>query len=768
VENERQPSGDAAMPRRWVMIGVIASAVIVLSLPVYLLKQRVLGARDGTVDAQAATFVGREQCIDCHEAAYEGWVGSDHDRAMAVANDSTVVGDFEDSEFEHGGVVSRFYRRDGKYFVHTEGPGGEMGEFEIRYTFGFEPLQQYLIPLPGGRLQALSTAWDVVQNRWFFLYPGQDIPADDWLHWTRGAQNWNGMCAECHSTNLVKGYDAETQTFNTTWSEIDVSCEACHGPGSLHVAWAEIPPMGRPAVDDYALVIPTSNVTARQQVESCAPCHSRRAELGDYDHRRTDFLSNLVPSELREGLYHADGQILDEVYVYGSFVQSKMYHNDVRCADCHDAHSLRLREEDNALCAQCHRADAYDTSDHHFHQKVYEGAPSDGALCVKCHMPEQPYMVIDDRADHSLRVPRPDLTAELGVPNACTQSGCHDDRPLQWSVDAFRQWYGEAQKPHYGTILAAGRDGQPEALPDLVRLAGDNLYPAIVRATALSLLAGYPGQVSVDAFNRALADEEALVRHTAVRDLNATDPAVFVELVAPLLFDPVNAVRIRAAAQLAGVPRGGLQPYQVEALDTTLAEYRETMEYSLDFAFANQNLGNLYQALGDPERAMRYYESAIEIDDLFFPAKVNLALLYNSMGRNPAAAALLREVLAVDPEQYSVAYNLGLLLAEMGQHAEGVEYLQRASDGLPRQARMHYNLGLTLQFLGRVQPAEAALRKALDVELDNLDFLYALADHYIKRGDPQLALPLAEEMIAKHPQNRMGHDIKAYIEGVSR
>ena len=106
--------------------------------------------------------------------------------------------------------------QDGRFFVHTRGPGGEMGEFEVAYTFGIEPLQQYLIPFTGGRLQCLTIAWDVERGEWFHLYPDQEVPPDDWLHWTRNAQNWNGMCAECHSTNRIKGYDSESQTFSTT------------------------------------------------------------------------------------------------------------------------------------------------------------------------------------------------------------------------------------------------------------------------------------------------------------------------------------------------------------------------------------------------------------------------------------------------------------------------------------------------------------------------------------------------------------------------
>jgi len=685
---------------RWKVLGVAATAVIVLSVPAWVIRQG--GAETtGQIEEAGATFVGREVCRPCHEAAFTSWQGSDHDLAMDVATAEAVRGDFENAVFISKGVTSSFFMRDGKFFVNTEGPGGEMGDFEITHTFGHEPLQQYLVPFPGGRLQCLSIAWDADLGEWFDLNPDTVIPFDDWLHWTRAAQNWNGMCAECHSTNLLKNFDAASNTYDTTWSEIDVSCEACHGPGSDHVAWADIQPMARPDLPDYGLVVRTGGITSQEQVELCAPCHSRRSELGDWDHSTMALLDSHLPSVLDEGLYHSDGQILDEVYVWGSFTQSKMYANDVRCTDCHDAHSMKLLFEGNDLCLQCHRADAYDTSEHHFHKKIHEGQPSDGALCIKCHMPEQPYMVIDERADHSLRVPRPDLSQTLGTPNACSQGGCHGDKPLSWSVDAFTKWYGQAKKPHYGPTLLAGRDGRPEALDDLVRLAGDELYPAIVRATALSLLGRYPGEESTRAFAVALADPEPLLRHTAVSSFVASSPEELVELVAPLLFDPMRAVRMQAAVQLADAPDQLLKPYQREALADTLAEYRKAMEHSLDFAFAGHNLGNLAARLGDAAEAERYYRAAVSIDDLFYPAKANLAVLLNARGQNEEAEAILRSILEAYPEQHEVAYSLGLLLAEMGRYTEAESYLARAAAGMPDHPGAERNLRAIREYLAQ-------------------------------------------------------------------
>jgi tetratricopeptide (TPR) repeat protein len=749
--------------QKWKTVGLIATLVIVLTIPVYTMKERRARAMREQIDAfPGATFVGREQCVGCHRKAFDSWVGSDHDKAMAVATNSTVLGDFDNAVFESSEITARFYRSDGKFFVRTEGPDGEPGDFEILYTFGVEPLQQYLIPFPGGRLQCLTIAWDTVRGEWFYLYPGQDIPPEDWLHWTRPAQNWNGMCAECHSTNLVKNYDPVSKTFATTWSEINVSCEACHGPGSRHVEWAQLQPMARPDSKNYELVIQTSDIDSQQQVELCAPCHSRRTELGDYDHGRAILMDNIAPSILEEGLYHADGQILEEVYVYGSFVQSKMYKNNVRCNDCHDVHDLKLIKEGNELCLQCHEREVYDSYDHHFHKREHEGKPSDGHLCVKCHMPEQPYMVVDWRADHSLRVPRPDLSLEIGAPNACNQAGCHDDKSVAWSLEHYVKWYGLARKPHYGTILATGRRGAPEARDRLIRLSGDALYPAIVRATALALLSAYRGEESTAAFNRALSDDDPLVRYTAVDNLNPSSTEELVALLVPLLFDPVRVVRLQVASRLVGIPDRFFKLYQRDALAAAVAEYTEAMEYSLDFAFAGHNLGNLYTRLGDPKRAQAYYEAAIEIDDLFYPAKTNLAMLYNSQGRNDDALKLLREVVEDYPEQYEMAYSLGLLLAEMSRLDEAAVYLELAAAGMPDRPRVFYNLGLIQQQLGR--DGKAALMRAVELEPDNFDYLYAVADYYIKRGEFLDALAMVERMIASQPENRIGHDLKANIE----
>jgi len=757
----------------WEWTGLVAALVIVIALPLYYFSFE--QARDTSVVAEPGpTFVGSAQCRDCHNREFDTWQGSHHDLAMDVASETTVLGDFNDAEITIFGTTSRFYKRDDKFFVHTNGPGGEMGDFEITHTFGWFPLQQYLVPFPGGRLQTLPIAWDVKQAKWYRVPPAEPLAPDDWLYWTNAAQNWNGMCAQCHSTNLEKNYDIETDSYNTTWSDIDVGCEACHGPGSKHMEWAQISEMARPQSANFELVQQTSNISSREQVELCAPCHSRRGSMGDDAHVKSDLLDNYLPSLLTGDLYFADGQILEEVYVYGSFTQSKMYRHDVRCSDCHEVHSIKLVKEGNELCLQCHRAAQYDSFEHHFHkQEGAEGEPiksvegeilfdvGTGAQCVQCHMPGRYYMGPDYRPDHSFRIPDPLLDAAIGAPDACLR--CHADQESQWSIETVNKWYGPGQSHHYGTILASGRRADPDAAEDLIRLAADPLYPVIVRATALSLLANYPGVESVQAMEIALMDEEARIRRAAVEFIHLPEPAQLAKRIIPTLYDPVKTVRIEAARRLAGNLSSYLDAAQKKLHQLVLQEYETAMKYSGDFSFARFNLANLYVDLGRPEDAISHFEAAIRIDDQFYPAKVNLAIAYNQQGQNERAAQLLREVLTQQPELYEVHYSFGLLLVEMQKYREATGYLEQAVKGLPGRARIHYNLGLLYQHLQNPGLAENELRAAVLIEPENLDFQYGLVDHYLKRGLFEKARPIAEDMASMHPENPIGGQILEYI-----
>ena len=759
---------------RWEWLAFAAAAFIVIALPVYYFADG--GEPVADPEAGKPQFVGSVECKDCHLPEWEAWEGSHHDLAMDVASDQSVRGDFSDSEFTYNGITSRFYKKDGGFYVHTAGVGGEMGEHEITHTFGWTPLQQYLVPFPGGRLQTLPIAWDTEKGEWFRVPPNEAVDPDDWLYWTNAAQNWNGMCAQCHSTNLQKNYDPESDTYDTTWSDIDVGCEACHGPGSDHVKWAGMPDMARPEVDNYALAQKTSDLDSREFVEQCAVCHSRRASMSDVDHTETELMDSFLPSLLDDGLYFADGQIHDEVYVYGSFIQSKMYDRDVMCSDCHDVHSVERILEGNDLCLQCHRETQYDSYEHHFHkQEGEEGDPiltadgellwevGTGAQCEQCHMPGRYYMGNDYRPDHSFRVPNPALSAQTGSPDPCLR--CHQDETSQWSQDKVAEWYGPGRMAHYGEAIARARVGEPGADVELAALAGDELYPVNLRATAISLLGNnYPGAVAAKAVELALVDEEPLLRRTAVSVVQHADQRTFARILARALHDPVKTVRIEAASRLAGPLSQFLDIPQTELFERVLAEYEEAMRYSADFAFGRYNLGNLYNSLGQPDRAIVEYEKSIGIDDAFYPAKANLALAYNARGDNALAERLLREVVEAEPGLYEMAYSLGLLLVEMGKPDQALGYLAQASDGMPHRARIHYSLGLLYQQHQDLVRAEQKLAQALRLDPENLEFQYALADHYIKRRLFEQAIPIVQTMIATHPNEQIGPRMLQFIQ----
>ena len=361
----------------------------------------------------AVNYVGPAACAACHAGEIEAWQGSHHDRAMQVANERSVLGNFDNATFQYAGITSTFSKRNGNFFVSTDGPDGRLSDYEIKYTFGVTPLQQYLIEFPGGRMQALPIAWDTRPKdkggqRWFHLYPSERITHEDELHWTRPQQNWNFMCADCHSTNLKKNYDATSHTFKTTWSEVNVSCEACHGPGSRHVEWALRAAQGSKKTDTtkgltvsfrerHAMrwTLDSQSGNARPQearplhteIEVCAPCHARRTPIAEGFAAGKPFFDHYLPALLQLPFYHVDGQQRDEVYTWGSFVQSRMYHQGVTCSDCHEPHNLRLRAPGNEVCAQCHLPAKYDAASHHFHR--LGGA---GAQCIGCHMPATTYI----------------------------------------------------------------------------------------------------------------------------------------------------------------------------------------------------------------------------------------------------------------------------------------------------------------------------------------------------------------------------------------
>lgn len=760
--------------------GVLSTALL-LTILILISLNCTRGDTDGTVrdpsseSKQTAAYVGRESCRECHQKEYNLFQGSDHDLAMDSATRETVQGNFDDVTFTHFGITSRFYMSDGRYMVYTEGPGGKMANYEISYVFGTRPLQQYLIAFPGGRLQCLPICWDtrpVEQGgqRWFHIYQDERIPPDDVLYWTRVTQNWNYMCAECHSTNLHKNYSYKEKAYQTTWSEIDVSCEACHGPGSDHMDWAQrveegsspdiYPDMGLVVrlkdTDNATWVFDPDSVTARRSiprqsdelVQMCSRCHSRRAVATEDYYHGGSLLDTHWPSLLEENLYFADGQILEEVYVYASFLQSKMYQAGVVCKDCHEPHSGQVFVQGNALCYRCHMAAEYGSRNHHFHDPAKEGAS-----CFECHMHERTYMVVDPRRDHSIRIPRPDLSEKLGTPNSCNQ--CHEDKSIQWATRYLREWYGEdlLNQQHYGEIIWAGRQRYPEAHSELIRLGGDAEVAPMVRATAISLLGGYPDPATTELLTRTATDPDPLIRYATLTVVQFEDPALIRDIAVPRLRDSVMLVRMMAANSLTVVSRDMIPPGSVAHLNNTLEEYNASLMINADHPSTHLNFGNLYLNTGDFEKAEASYLEAIEIEPGLVAPYINLADLYRRLNRDHEGEKVLTEALGKYPELAAVHYALGLLKVRQGNHEEALGYLENAALQDPDDP--HYSYVYAIGLNSRQKPEEALeiLEEALSRHPYDRNILYSLATISMeneKRGD---ALEYARKLTEYYPED---------------
>jgi predicted CXXCH cytochrome family protein len=689
-------------------------------------------------------FVGSQACRDCHEKEYFAWVGSHHDRAMEEPAPDSVEGDFLDARFSHHGVETRFSERDGAYFITTEGPDGKPREYPVRYTFGVFPLQQYILDMGDGRMQALTVSWDAERTRWYSIYD-EHIPPGDALHWTGPQFNWNHMCAECHTTDYRKNYDAATDSYRSSWKEIDVSCEACHGPGREHVDWA-----GQTVRDeDPRMAVRLRGRGGSSELDVCARCHSRRSRLTPGDDISEPYLDHYDPALLTEPLYHADGQIRDEVFVWGSFLQSKMHRAGVLCTDCHDPHTAGLKREGNALCTHCHQLEPpvefptlkkleYDDVAHHGHTPGHEGG-----ACVECHMPATTYMGIDARRDHSFRVPRPDLTIEIDTPNACTD--CHADRPAEWAAaSSMTMGEGKAmESPHFATAFAAARRSDPRSVPNLIRILHGEAAPGIVRATAARELGRFPAIPVIEALTDALDDKEPLVRAAAASALGQL-PRPTGEVDAALkrmLDDPIRLVRVNAATSW----RGERTPAhdEVAARNRMLADRAEgPYNDALDRERARDTAG-----------AEAAYRRAIERDGNFVPARFNYGNLLARLGRMGEAEEQFRAVLRSSPENGEAYYSLGLLLAESGRLPDSAAALRQAARLMPKRARVHYNLGLALGGIGRPGEARAALEAAHALDRSNSDFVNALIAHHAQQKEWDAAIRYAKALVALLPDD---------------
>ncbi len=707
--------------------------------------------------APAPTFVPESACGECHAEQQRAVAGSQHAQAMQPANRGTVRGDFGGATFRKDGVTTRFFARDGRYFVNTDGPDGKLADYEIKYTFGIDPLQQYLIELPGGRLQALSIAWDTKAKRWFHTYPRERIDHNDVLHWTRTSQNWNTMCAACHATQVRKNYDSATDAYRTTYAAIGVGCQSCHGPASGHVAWAKGSKGAGGDARSKGFGADVSARSRRTQVDACGYCHALRATLTAEYPVGQPLLDHVLPAGLDGTHYFNDGQQREEVFVLGSWLQSRMHQKGLVCSDCHDAHTGKTKAPGNALCTSCHnptgaaagphidttglKRKAYDTAAHTHHSKPI--------ACVECHAPKRTYMVVDPRLDHAFRIPRPDLSAETGSPNACNL--CHKDHDAKWAAAAVAKWYGQQRRAeyHYGQAFAAARDGRPGAANALQRIAADRAQPGIVRAAAVEELGGFPSRAALELATSALSDDDGMVRIAGVHAVMALDPATGLRELPARLSDPLRSVRIESARALApAITR--LAPDRRQAWESARLELEAAALENADRPQSWLGLAQIAAATGDMAAAERALRQSLKLEPSFVPGVANLADLMRQTSRDQEGEALLRDAVKRTPNEAALQEALALSLVRQKRKPEALQVLARAQTLPSATSHTSYLYAVSLADAGRAREAIAVLEAASRKRGDR-DALLALASYKRDAGDAAGAKAALDRLAAINP-----------------
>ncbi len=603
--------------------------------------------------ADISGYVGSDICGKCHQSAADAWETSHHSRAWTNATPDNIRADFNGTEFALGDMNVTFHvDPDGTHRAVVTELDGTTTDYPVHSVVGVEPLQQYLFETEPGRLQSFDVVWDTEKRSWFHLYPEQNVPPDDGLHWTGPYKTWNGRCAVCHATGYNAGFDPQTGTYRSEQAEIGVGCEACHGPGQRHVDWAGRADPGE-NIENFGFSADLG--TPQGLIEQCAGCHSRREAFLDYSPvPGTAYHDVYNLSLLRPGLYFPDGQIRDEVYVYGSFLQSRMYAEGVSCANCHDAHSGGLLVAGNGLCTQCHNPAGnpdfpslplanYDDPAHHHH------TGGDATKCTSCHMTERVYMGNDWRADHSFRIPRPDLAGETGAPDACT--GCHTDRDATWAAGMLRTWFPDSTRrgPHFGQVLARAEISPRAASDDLVALAKDDQSAALVRATAIWLIGQTRDVQSIDRITMLTDSPDPLIRAATAEAMRTLPGHQRVQELLPLLDDPVRAVRIAAGRGLYNAPIARMPDRIAASFRRAMGEWQGALAARLDFPETHLQLGGFALTTRNLQAAEEAFRKAVEMDSKLVDAWVMRIRIAAIVGQSNRTRELLSQALHANP-----------------------------------------------------------------------------------------------------------------------
>jgi predicted CXXCH cytochrome family protein len=705
----------------------------------------------------SGSFADDSQCLNCHAAQATAWQQSDHYKSMQIAEAKTVLGRFDGSGASYNQDTFSFYRESGKYLVAISHAGQQATRYEIKYTFGFYPLQQYLAQLPQGKFQALPVAWDSRTKaeggqRWYALTSD--------LEWDHFAYTWNTSCAECHSTQFQKAYDVASASFKSHFQEINVSCTACHGDASGHTAWLKNGQQ-KQAHAGFSHSLNESGTWTRTlgqriaeretpplgtQLSSCAQCHAHRTIIEPWSLDKS-MLDHIQLSLISPPLYHPDGQIKEEVFVSGSFLQSKMHAAGVVCSNCHNPHTSKLKAEGNALCSQCHAPEVFDTKKHSLHD-----SQNAGSLCVNCHMPATTYMGVDARRDHRFGIPNPQSTINHGTPNACNQ--CHSDESPEWALEKISAGFQSKNiDPH--TDMFAALDEQPWlSSNDLSNLLSKDRLTDIIYASALTRLNTATESTAFQLVISNLKNTAPLRRLGAVRALEVLPQDQRTNYLKDLIHDPSKSVRMTVARLLAGsLSSPALSDGQKSDLNNLLKEYQNSLRINEDNPGVQLALGELYQGRGHNEQAKLAYKRAIAIDDQYSPAYINLADLHRRMGDDKTALGNLIHASQIVPEDSSLLYALSLAYFRHQQYDKGISSLRLAHDLAPSNSDINYVYAVALESVGKPQQALTILQTYLHSFPSNVQILELSARYHLKYRHTEQALREIEAWLILSPNS---------------
>ncbi len=699
-------------------------------------------------------FVDEKTCSSCHADQAAAFATSHHANAMALADDKTVRGNFNNVQFDHDGVAATFSRRDDRFFVRTEGPDGKPADFEVRYTFAYEPLQQYLVDLGGGKLQALDIAWDTQKQEWFWLGEGSGAKPGSTFHWTGPFYRWNRTCIDCHSTDPLTNFRPQTEDYKSSYVATSIGCQSCHGGGAKHVEWA------RANLADASTAAVAGLGLSKVDANTCFACHARRTRLVDGYQPGGSFLDHFSPALLRSDLYFPDGQILDEVFEYGSFQQSKMAKAGVTCFDCHRPHEGSVKVVGNALCTQCHTQDAserfaandpsgeFDTPAHTHHPQG-----SAGALCVNCHMPERTYMKVDPRRDHSFVIPRPDLSDTYGTPNACTS--CHEGKTNVWASETLDEWFGTGRRkrPTIAHAFGAAAQSAPASIEALRTLVADEEQAGIVKGSAVAEMSRLGGAEVVADVKAAAESIDPLVRLGAAEAAGSLPLEYRLEAIGGLVADEMRAVRVAAARALGSTQSLGFLGDQRRDFDAAVADLKAYVQTNADVAETQSSYGTFLLEQGHPDEAEQALRQAIDLDPTLPGARINLAELYRATGDNAKSEQTYAEAVTANPDRADLRYGHGLSLVRQKAMEDAIRELQAAVRLDPGNSRYRTTAAIALDSVGRTDDAFGLFDPALASGANDANLLGTAIQFGLKLRRYAETLKFAEALARLQPND---------------